>query len=140
MSCCEGGPEKLSCKLCQRSPSYYRKASIPQSDGVESGLAARDEAMARVDTAAPERFKAAAERVLWNVARRQKELSSDDIWAELTSEEIAGVEPRALGPVLHAAGRRGWIVNTRRQRLTSRAVAHARPVTIWESRIMVTNT
>lgn len=132
--CCDGGSLRLLCKLCPKSPTYY--GAGPVNSGVAAGIEARDTGMARVEAGAPWHFKAEADRAVWVIARRQKEFTTDEVWAEITPAAIIGIEPRAIGPVLFAAARRGWIVNTRRQRLTSRAIAHARPVTIWESKIM----
>ena len=65
------------------------------------------------------------------------EITADDIWDALAIwPDINTHEPRALGPVLLDAQRRGWIVPTDRVRASRRRqINHGRRITIWRSLI-----
>lgn len=96
--------------------------------------ARRDEALARVDAHAPADWKARAQAVLVDVARRQPELIATDLWkAGLDAPH----EPRALGAVLQRAVREGILAPTGRVAQTDRTKAHARPCAVWRSLLYV---
>ena len=109
------------------------KCLAPSSSGTEL----RNEAMSRVEQAAPENWKEAAATAVENVAKRIPELISDDVWAELASmgHRERPPESRALGPIMTAAQNRGIIENSGRVRRTGQATRHAAPVTVWLSRV-----
>jgi hypothetical protein len=74
---------------------------------LEQGRALRDEALERVHNPPWASF---ANLALRAVAGRQQVVTSDDVWAEL--ERIGIPEPgekRAIGPVMVAGVRAGWI-------------------------------
>lgn len=74
---------------------------------VAEGRARRDEALERV---ADPPWSSFANRALQAVARRQPVVTSDDVWAELERMGIPSPgEKRAMGPVMVAGTREGWI-------------------------------
>lgn len=136
-----------SCPLCNfiGSPTRYLlgglveikclthgKILVKPEDGIptKSGAQLRDEALEAVDDPP---WKAFALQALEKVARRQDELSSEDVWEEL---EIMGIpkpsEGRAMGPVLMAAVKSGWIIPDRYEHATN-PKHHAMPKRIYRS-------
>ena len=91
----------------------------------------RDIAIARVDGAADPMWRAAAERVIRDLARSGSDFTTDDVWARLDLTGITTREPRALGAVLKDAGKRGYVRATDRFRNSTRVECHARPVRVW---------
>jgi hypothetical protein len=65
------------------------------------------------------------------VALRQSEFTTDDI----VFGEDQPREPRALGPLMLAAAKAGWIRPANRTRKSLRASCHARPKAVWLSRL-----
>jgi hypothetical protein len=103
-----------------------------------SGRALRDESMRLVDEHADEEWKLHADAAIEHVARAQRELTTDDVWARLAVAAPGSEtrERRAMGPRMLAASRAGWIVKTNRVRESSRAVCHLSPKTVWSSRLI----
>ena len=61
--------------------------------------------------------------------------TTDDVWLALQKvPDVATHEPRALGSMMRAAGKSGWIVPTDRYVNSRRPECHARPVKVWRSR------
>ena len=97
--------------------------------------AARDaanEAIDRVNANADEEWKAAAKRIVREVARANREFPTDAVWG-------AGLpkprEPRAMGAVMRWAQSHGLVKNTGRIVKTAQVSRHNAPVTVWESLI-----
>jgi hypothetical protein len=101
----------------------------PVRDAV-GAVQARDEAIARVDTAADPAWKMRALAALRRVAERQAELTAEDVWVE--AREVPE-EPRAMGPLMQSARAKGWIEPTDQHRQSSMVVNHARPMRVWRS-------
>ena len=78
-----------------------------------------------------------AERGVRIVARRQEQLTSDDVWEWLNKLELKleVYEPRAMGSVLRNAARDHIILPVNQWKVSQRAIAHQRPVRIWKSLI-----
>lgn len=98
---------------------------------------ARDEAIERVDRHAEDLFKVCAPEALRYVAARRNELTTDAVWYVL--DRRFGVRPheeRAMGPIMLAAQRKGWIEATNRTVKSARVECHARPLRIWRSLIV----
>lgn len=94
----------------------------------------RDEAIALVENAANERWKAAAIEAVTYVALLNEEFIVDAVWQRLgTLPEPA--EPRAMGAVMRRAVRDNLIEGTDRYRPSSRTTAHRNPRRIWRSLI-----
>lgn len=93
-------------------------------------LAQRDEAMARVEEAAPLEWKDAAWSWLLDYLRTHREFFPDDVWA-------GGLEPpperRAFGPLVLRAARAGYIVKA--GRLRPRVRGHGTPAEVWTSQL-----
>lgn len=97
---------------------------------LEAGRSARDEAMEAVDNPP---WRVFAERALLAVMRRQADVTSDDVWAELDGMGIPRpTEPRAMGPVMMAAVRDGSLIPTG-VRTGRNPKAHARPIRVYRS-------
>ena len=93
--------------------------------------AARDQAIKRVDTNADPTWKTRALMAVADVARAKETLISDDVWIHLGWMPI---EPRAIGPVMLAAAKRGYIERIDGEmRQAHRIVNHARPQQVWRS-------
>jgi hypothetical protein len=59
----------------------------------------------------------------------------DSVWGFASPEDRAFPKPKALGAVMLAAARLGWIERTDRTRITANAARHRSPVPVWRSRI-----
>jgi hypothetical protein len=99
-----------------------------------SAEVARDEAVARVEEHASADWLAAAATAVGMLAMFYPEFTTDDVWECLVEVE-ATHEPRALGPVMMKAARRGLIRKTDRVQNSRRPQCHARPVAVWSSLI-----
>lgn len=91
----------------------------------------RDVALARVDGAADPLWRAAADRIIRELAASGVEFTTDDVWSRLDRTGTATHEPRALGALLKAAAQRGIVRATDRYRNSVRVECHARPVRVW---------
>lgn len=96
------------------------------------GIAARDEAMARVESHA-QPWRTFADKALDTVAHRQRMVTSEDVWAELERMAIPKPpEPRAMGVVMKAGIRArlirpdAWVTSTDRK-------SHADPMRLYRS-------
>lgn len=95
---------------------------------LQAAIAARDDAIDRVDRNADERWMRDAKWALWQTIHRT------GIGGELTTDDVKcrqPREPRAWGPVMLAAARAGFIENTHRTRKSSEVQNHARPKQVW---------
>lgn len=104
-----------------------------------AGLAARDEALVRVDRNADSRWKDHVDRTIRRLASTRAEITTDDVWQALAD---AGVEPprepRALGSAMKRAAAAGEIAATDRIVQSARPACHARPVRVWRSLVTTT--
>ena len=96
-----------------------------------AALAARDEAIQRVDEHASDAWKAEAMRAVVRVARERRRFTTDDVWAVLG--ESGTHEPRAMGAIMLQAARDGWVRATDDYVRSNRVACHARPLRVWES-------
>lgn len=76
----------------------------------------------------------AAKQIVWDLIRDGRPFSTDDCWQKLDALDIQTHEPRALGAVLRAAAKAGYIEQTGEYIKTSRPQAHSRPIPVWRSR------
>jgi hypothetical protein len=90
---------------------------------------ARDEAIARVEANAPERWLQRAHDTVQLIALARFDFTTDHVWDALGDDRPA--EPRALGAVMKAMARDGKIRATGEYRKSERADCHARPVAVW---------
>lgn len=98
----------------------------------QPAAAARDEALARVESHSPH-WRVFADLAVRAVARRQTRLSSEDVWRELDRQGVPRPpEPRALGVVMRKAIREelirpdGWTTSTDPK-------SHADPMRLYRS-------
>lgn len=100
-----------------------------------AGKAAKEEGMERVDAAADDDWKDAAERAVKDAARSLPEITSDDVMARI-APDVRTHELRALGPVMSRAAKAGWIRKAdKAPRLCARPSRHRAPLTVWTSLI-----
>ena len=85
--------------------------------------------MAQVYAAAPEAWKKDAYNAVRIAAFLLPEVISDDVWKILWKPQ----EPRALGPIMGAMARAGWIQTTGKQEKTAQVTRHNTGVNVWKS-------
>jgi hypothetical protein len=74
--------------------------------------------------------------LITSIARRQSELSTDDLWREMEASGVAGLyQPNTLGAAFRAAACNGQIESTGRVVKSCRVSAHRRNVLLWRSLI-----
>lgn len=98
---------------------------------------AKNGAMARVEENADEEFRRRALEAVQVMARTRSEFTTDDAVEYLAKvyPEVSTHEPRAWGPIMRAAAREGWIVNTLQVRQSNMVSNHRRPKAIWRSEL-----
>lgn len=105
----------------------------PEHPDLFDAMAAKEEAMRRVDEHADDDWKAAAAMAALEAAQSLPELTSDDV-IERIPDSFRTHELRALGPVMMRAAKWGWIVKADRAgRNSRRSSLHASPRTVWRS-------
>lgn len=100
-------------------------------------MRARDDAIARAERHADDRWKSLTFSIIKHLAESLPEFTTDHVWTWLQEyPEIHTHERRALGSMMRAAGKSGWIEPTDRYVNSQRPECHARPVKVWRSRLM----
>lgn len=98
----------------------------------EGAKAARDEAMKRAEKAAHEEWKARALSTILLVCTKRGTFTSEDLWkAGLPKPR----EPRALGPMLTKAAKRGWCEPSGTYVKGSSVSRHGAPIAVWTSKV-----
>lgn len=99
-------------------------------------MAARDEAIERVEKNAEPVWKEECRSAIRHLAMSKAEITTDDVWEYLADLGVdLPHEVRAIGPMMIRASRDGWITATDRYRNSHRVECHARPIRIWGSLI-----
>ncbi len=95
----------------------------------------REEALEQVDAAAYEQWKQKARDCIHYCASTMAEFTTDECVALMENHypTLTTHEPKAWGPLMTAAAKQGWIVNTKRVTNSSMTSNHARPKTVWKS-------
>lgn len=93
------------------------------------GRQKRDEAMEAVEASTASDWFDEGLECLRGIARRQAELSTNDLWRVLERPR----EPRAAGPLMSRAAALGIIERTGRAVESTIPGQHARPVALWRS-------
>lgn len=100
----------------------------------------RDEALERVEKAAPLEWKDFALRAVWLICVQVGPgggFTTDRVWAVLERglgvERSAPPEPRAMGAIMMKAKRLRFCEPTDRTKKSVRPDCHGRPVRIWKS-------
>lgn len=106
-------------------------------DGIAAAIAARDEAIDRVEKNSHPEWAEAAYLACCLVAECEIEFTTDSVWDMLAQlfPQYATHEPRAMGAVMRRAAREGKIIPTDEYWKSTRAECHRRPLTVWESLI-----
>ena len=102
------------------------------ADRALSGDDATQSAIERADRNADAAWKRMAWECLCLVARRQPELTADDVLELLEHQSVRTHNLAALGPVFQRAARAGLILNTDRM-VQSRIPRRHRKITVWKS-------
>lgn len=95
---------------------------------LDEALAARDEAVDRVEENAHAEWLAFALLTVRHLGLLGGEFSTDQVWERLDMFDVHTHEPRAMGAVMKRAVRDGLIEPTGRYVRSSRRECHARPV------------
>ena len=74
----------------------------------------------------------AATAAVRRVCSRVRFFTTDDVWSELGSDYKTH-EHRAMGAVMRRAKSEGWCVPTLNYEVSTREIAHGRPVRVWEA-------
>lgn len=98
-------------------------------------VTAKEAAIVAVEANANQEWLDEALEAVVQVAKAQNHLTTDDVWARLTSTPNETHDPRAMGPVMIRARKLGYIKPTSRWELSRRLACHARPLRVWESRV-----
>jgi hypothetical protein len=69
-----------------------------------------------------------------DLARDHDTLTTDDVWPLVSNPS----EPRAMGALMVAAGREGFIEATPTTVKSERVECHARPIRVWRSLVRAT--
>jgi hypothetical protein len=96
----------------------------------------RDEAIDRVERHANTRWKVNARTMIWWLAYTRAEFTADAVWELLARTSLKTHEPRAMGPMMQDACRRGLIEPTDAYTRSHRRSCHNRPIRVWRSRVV----
>jgi hypothetical protein len=100
---------------------------------IEDAIAARDEAIDRVEKNAQAEWLDAAYRAVKSLAANRDEFTTDDVWVLLTEWGHSVREPRALGAVMRKAAKDDLIQASGRYEKSERKVCHRNPKMVWLS-------
>jgi hypothetical protein len=104
--------------------------------GLDRGIAAKTEAIERVDRHASEDWKTACASAITEAARRWTRLTSDQVWEVLAERGVTEPhEPRAMGPMMVQAVRLGVLKATDDWEPSVIPARHRRPCRVYESLI-----
>jgi hypothetical protein len=99
------------------------------------GALLREEGIRRADDHANPTWREIALLAVKTAAKSKGYLTTDDVWQRIRLTEYQTHEKRALGPVMRAAQKRGWIVPLDEWELSKRPECHRRPCRVWVSRL-----
>lgn len=106
---------------------------------VEEAQKLTDEAIDLVQAYANDNWIREVRRVVLSLARSQEEFTTDEVWAQVDLLDASTHEPRAMGAVMRSASRARWITPTDRVRQSVRPECHRRPVRVWRSLMLNTD-
>ena len=95
-----------------------------------------DEAIDRVRVHANDEWMREVRAIVWRLARARGEFTTDAVWAQVDRLEATTHEPRAMGAVMRAAAKAGWVTPTDRVSNSARPECHCRPVRVWRSLVL----
>ena len=103
---------------------------------MDASAAARDASMQQAEDAANPEWQAYVSELIVEVARNCAEFTTDEVeWLRLQRGGPSTHEPRAMGPLMIAAAKRGVCTKTDRTQASSRVCNHRRPLRVWRSLI-----
>lgn len=91
-----------------------------------------DKHIDQVEQNANREWMDAAIAAVRRVCDRQRLFTTDAVWDEL-GETYQTHEHRAMGAVMRRAKADGWCVPTYNYEISTRVIAHGRPVRVWEA-------
>lgn len=105
---------------------------------LDAAIAARDEALRRIEGSSPDAIEAALQ-VVHACALTMPLFSTDDVWRRLqeTGQHFDKRHRRFLGAAMQQAAKLGWCEATAEYRPSERVECHGRPVRMWRSRVAV---
>jgi hypothetical protein len=115
----------------------YGVPLVHTPNGINAAIAARDEAIDRVERNACADWNEAAYLACCLVAEEQPFLTTDDVWQKVSTvfPMFKTHEPRAMGAVMRRAARENVAVPTDEYVRSDRPECHRRPTMRWESLI-----
>ena len=101
---------------------------------ITEGNRRRDEAIKQVFDAADTLWKRLALQTVLEVAENKEYFTTDDVWnwPSFKRNQVVA-EPRAMGGIIRAAMKAGWIESTDRFIRSVRPACHRRPLAVWKS-------
>jgi hypothetical protein len=94
----------------------------------------RNKAIAQVATNTDPAWAKQTLDIIKQTATDTFDFTTDDIWKALAAASLPTPhEPRALGALMLAAQRAGFITPTDRYRQSQRPECHARPIRVWQA-------
>lgn len=113
--------------------SKQQQTSHDQPSLLDQIVAARDDAIDRVERHADVEWKIKAYQTGVRIAQREEFLVSEDIWQALVDEGVHTHEPRAMGAVMRKLRADAVIAPTERFIVSPSPLGHGRPSRVWES-------
>lgn len=115
----------------------YGVPLVHTPNGINAAVAARDEAIDRVEKNSDPDWAEAAYLACCLVAEEQPLFTSDNVWMKLATlfPQYSTHEPRAMGAVLRRAAKENKICGTDDYVKSNRPECHHRPQMIWKSMI-----
>lgn len=115
---------KLEILQDMKQLSLLERADSEKTRGIE-----------RAEVGASAEWLDTAYKALEELARKNGELTSDDVWFLLEQRQVVMPrEHRAMGPVMRRAAQAGIIRPSSKFRLSNRPVNHRRPQRVWMAR------
>lgn len=104
----------------------------PQPNLLDLIVAARDEAISRVDAHADREWKDVAYLTAIRVARSKRFFTSEEVWDALPSG-VHTHEPRAMGPIMRRLRKENVVEPTDQFVISTSPLGHGRPSRVWRS-------
>jgi hypothetical protein len=98
---------------------------------------AAERGIAQAEAHAPDEYLALLQCAIYEIARVQPSLTSDDVWARVGVHQMHTGNPSALGAAFRLASRAGWIRRGDGRSDSIRPATHGRPLREWKSLIYI---
>jgi hypothetical protein len=104
---------------------------------MKTAIQLRDEALEQVKDNANKAWTNLVSKIITELASRMTEFTSDDVWNELKKyPEVQTHQPAAMGAMFKHSSKTGQIQPTDRFIASKRPISHARPIRIWNSKLL----